>query len=262
MKHALSPLLLLATSLFIPHQVEAKEPGGQAPRPVHLVHDPSNPPIDCPLRRQGLNPDKMRPFKEIKEYIALLERPDRAAWQRPDEVITALKLQGTEQVIDLGAGSGYFAFRFAKALPKGRVIAADVEPEMLRYLHHKAMTEGLKNVEVKLIQPDDPGVPKGIDLIFVCNVLHHVADRPAWLDKISAVMKPGAQLLIIEFKEGELPKGPPASLKIPHDTLIELVTQAGLQLKAERADLLPYQSFLLFQKPGAQAPNLKIQGEK
>jgi len=199
----------------------------------------------------------MRAFKEVENYIAFLERPDRAIWQRPDEVIAALNLQGTEQIIDLGAGSGYFAFRFAQALPKGRVIAADVEPEMLRHLYHKAIAEGVENIEVKLIQKDDPGIPEGIDLIFICDVLHHVSDRPAWLSKISAAMKPGAKLLLIEFKEGKLPKGPPESLKIPRDALLKLMAQVGLQLSSERSDLLPYQSFLLFQKPKSQSTNLK-----
>ncbi len=61
-----------------------------------------------------------RPFAEVEKYIAFLDRADRAAWQKPGDVVTALGLKGTETVVDLGAGSGYFTFRFAKALPTGR----------------------------------------------------------------------------------------------------------------------------------------------
>ena len=61
-------------------------------------------------------------------------------------------------------------------------------------------------------------------------------------------MKPGARFVLIEFKEGKLPEGPPEAVKIPRKQLIELVSQAGLPLEAEKADLLPYQLFLVFRK--------------
>jgi hypothetical protein len=79
-------------------------------------------------------------------------------------------------------------------------------------------------------------------------VLHHVPDRAAWLGKLSSEMKVGAQLVLIEFKEGPLPEGPPESVKISKKQLMELVTQAGLTLRSEQADLLPYQTFLVFEK--------------
>ena len=213
------------------------------------MHDPANPPIDCPLRNQGVDSAHMRPFEEVEEYIAFLERSDRARWQRPDQVIAALDLDGSETIFDLGAGSGYFAFRFANALPRGRVIAADTEAEMIRHIHHTAMTEGVTNIEARLIQPASPDVPREADVVFICDVLHHVSGREAWLSSIATAMRSGARLVLIEFKEGDLPEGPPESVKIPRDRLVELVTGAGLVLASERADLLPYQTFLVFQKP-------------
>jgi ubiquinone/menaquinone biosynthesis C-methylase UbiE len=191
----------------------------------------------------------MRPFEDVEKYIAFLERADRAAWQKPDEVVTALELTGTETLVDLGAGSGYFTFRFAKALPKGKVIAADTEAEMIRHIHHRAMSEGVQNVEARLIQPTDPEVPVEADLVFICDVLHHVADRAAWLGKLHAEMKTEARLVLLEFKEGKLPEGPPEAAKIPRAKLLELLTQAGFVLHSERKDLLPYQVFLVFRRP-------------
>ncbi|MGE5359802.1 MAG: class I SAM-dependent methyltransferase [Bacteroidota bacterium] len=212
-------------------------------------HDPLHPPIDCPLHKQGVDLKNLRPFEDVEKYVAFLERADRAAWQKPDEVVTALGLKGTETVVDLGAGSGYFTFRFAKALPTGKVVAADTEAEMIRHIHHKAMMEGVQNVEAKLIESSDPAIPVQADLVFVCDVLHHVADRSAWLAKLAAEMRPGARLVLIEFKEGNLPEGPPEAAKITRAQMLELVTQAGLTLASERADLLPYQTFLVFRKP-------------
>ena len=213
------------------------------------AHDPQNPPIDCPLRAQGIEPHALRPFADVEKYITFLERADRVVWQRPDAVVAALGLGGHETIADIGAGSGYFSFRFAAAVPRGRVIASDIEPEMIRHIHHQAMTQGLRNIEVTLGKPDDPGVPREADVVFICDVLHHVPDRAAWMGKLGAEMKPGARLFLIEFKEGALPEGPPESMKIPRAELIALATGAGLTLDGEKPELLPYQTFLVFRRP-------------
>jgi ubiquinone/menaquinone biosynthesis C-methylase UbiE len=191
----------------------------------------------------------LRPFAEVADYIAFLERPDRAARQKPETVIAALELKGSETVVDLGAGSGYFSFRLARLLPRGQVIAADTEPEMIRHIHHKAQTSGVRNLRPVLIQADKPEIPNQADAVFICDVLHHVSDRTGWLSKVVQQMKPGARLALIEFKEGPLPEGPPESLKIPRAQLVELGTAAGLILDSEKSSLLPYQTYLIFRKP-------------
>ena len=233
---------------------EAKPVTEPAPAPElakasAMAHDPSNPPIDCPLRKQGIDPAHMKPFEDMEKYIAFLERPDRAAWQKPDEVVAALGLRGTETVVDLGAGSGYFTFRFAKALPEGKVVAADTEAEMVRHIHHRAMTEGVQNIEARLIDPAAPEIPGDTDLVFVCDVLHHVPDRAGWLAGLARSLRSGARFALIEFKVGDLPTGPPEAVKIPRAQLLELVTKAGFVLDSEHAELLPYQVFLVFRKP-------------
>jgi len=208
----------------------------------------ANPPIECPLRKQGINPHELKPFAETQKYIDFLERSDRAAWQKPDAVITELHLSGNEKIVDVGAGSGYFTFRFARAVPKGTVYAIDIEPEMLRHIHHKVMTEGVRNIEVITSTPDDPKVPAGADLVFVCDVLHHVKKPEAWLKKLSMQMKKGARLAVIEFREGDLPEGPPAAVKIPRKKLIEMISENNFKLERDNPDLLPYQTFLMFIK--------------
>ena len=212
-------------------------------------HDPANPPIDCPLRKAGIDPNGLKPFEDVEKYIAFLERPDRAAWQKPDALVASLGLAGSETVVDVGAGSGYFTFRLAKALPHGKVIATDIEPEMVRHIHHKAMSEGIANVEVVLGEQDDPKIPADAGLIFICDVLHHVASRDAWLSKMYAEAKGGSKLVVVEFKEGDLPEGPPKSVKMPREQVAKLVTNAGFVKTAEDSELLPYQYVLMFKKP-------------
>ncbi|MBW2458623.1 MAG: methyltransferase [Deltaproteobacteria bacterium] len=211
-------------------------------------HHPDHPPIDCPLRKQGINPHALKPFEDVEKYIAFLERPDRAAWQKPDEVVAALELQGTETVADLGAGSGYFSFRLAKALPRGKVVAIDIEPEMIRHIHHQAMTTGVDNIAVQLAKPDDPSVPAAADWVLICDVLHHVKEREAWLKRLHDQLKPTAKVALVEFRSGPLPEGPPEALKIGKEALLALMKTAGFALVTEQPELLPYQYLMVFSK--------------
>ena len=213
-------------------------------------------PIDCPLHAKGVHTGDLKPFAETEKYIEFLERPDRAEWQKPDAVIRALGLKGTETVADVGAGSGYFTFRLAKALPRGKVVATDIDPEMIRHIHHKVLTEKIPNVRVVLADPADPTVPGDADIVFISDVLHHVANRDAWLGRLSAETRPGTRLVVIEFREGQLPQGPPEALKIPKAEMIRLVRAAGFVLETDDSALLPYQTFLLFRRaaPACQRP--------
>jgi SAM-dependent methyltransferase len=205
-------------------------------------------PVKSTLRKAGVDLGPSQPLENTEQYVAFLERPDRAIWQKPDEVVRALRLTGDETVADVGAGSGYFSFRFAAALPRGRVVATDIEPEMIRYIRQKMMAQRIANVEPVLASAEDPKVPDTADIVFVCDILRRVEDRAAWLLRLHEEMKPGARLVLIEFKEGDLPEGPPANLKIPRDDLLSLVQGAGFTLIAEESDLLPYQLFLVFRK--------------
>jgi len=244
---ALRWIWLCAVVLAAGCRTESQRAGG-APRATG--HDHSMPGIDCPLRRAGVDPSQLRPFAEVEKYIAFLDRPERAAWQKPDQVVQAMALRGDETIYDLGAGSGYFSFGLARAVPRGRVVAGDVEPEMIRHIHHKALVEGVTNLKPVIIKAADPQVPGDADVVFVCDVLHHVQGREAWLRSAASEMKPGARFVLIEFKEGKLPEGPPEAVKIPKKQLVEMVSQAGLRFDSERPELLPYQVFLVFRKPG------------
>jgi len=157
-------------------------------------------------------------------------------------------LSGMKRIADVGAGSGYFTFRLARALPQGVVYAIDIEPEMLRHIYHKAMTEGIHNIEVIKSTPDDPKIPSDVDLVFICDTIHHVKEKEVWLKQLSSQMKKGAQLVVIEFKEGDLPEGPPASIKIPKNKLIDMILENNFMLDGEKPDFLPYQTFLIFSK--------------
>ncbi|MBQ8038021.1 MAG: class I SAM-dependent methyltransferase [Proteobacteria bacterium] len=223
----------------------------QAPEAEHhagMVHDPANPPVDCPLRKHGIDPTQMKPFEQIEAYIQFLEREDRKIWQKPEEVVEAMQLKGSERVLDLGAGSGYFSFPISKKLTSGRLFAADVEPEMIRHIHHNAMLKGIQNIEVKLIDSKTPQIPENIDVVFMCDVIHHIADPVTWMTGIVKQLPSGAQFHIIEFKQGDIPNGPPESAKIAPEKLLEIAKSSGLELDRQVNDLLPYQIYYIFKK--------------
>jgi 2-polyprenyl-3-methyl-5-hydroxy-6-metoxy-1,4-benzoquinol methylase len=206
------------------------------------------PSIECPLRKQGINLHDLKPFKEVQMYIEFLERKDRELWQKPDAVIKELSLKGTEKIADVGAGSGYFTFRLSKELPKGKVYAIDIEPDMIRHIHHKATLHNIQNIESILSTPDNPNIPKDVDLVFICDVLHHVKNKGDWLKAIFSQMKNDSKLVLIEFKEGKLPEGPPEDIKIPLEKMISITTNAGFVNLKQNEELLPYQYYLEFKK--------------
>ena len=208
----------------------------------------SQTPIDCPLRKQGVNVDHMEPFEDTEKYIAFLERKDRLKWQKPEAVIKKIHLNGDERIADVGAGSGYFTFRLASKVPKGKVYAIDVKPEMLRHIHHKAMSNKINNIEIILAAYNDPKVPKDSDIVFICDVLHHVKKRSTWIKKLYSEMSAESKLVLVEFKDGPLPEGPPEHIKISREEIISEFVNNGFSKLSEDTNLLPYQNFLMFEK--------------
>jgi ubiquinone/menaquinone biosynthesis C-methylase UbiE len=180
-------------------------------------------------------------------YIAALEDPARDAWQKPHEVIDALRLREGEQVADIGAGSGYFALRFARHVgPSGRVYAVDISKEMLAHLEAQAKAASVSNVRAVLAPPDDPLLPDAsIDRVFFCDVWHHVDDQASYLEKLKKVLRPDGQVVMIDFHKRDLPVGPPASMKIAREDLVAQMQAHGFRLATEHT-FLPYQYFLVF----------------
>jgi ubiquinone/menaquinone biosynthesis C-methylase UbiE len=184
---------------------------------------------------------------DVQAYIASLEDPARDAYQKPDEVLKALALRKGEVVADIGAGSGYFTLRFAHAVgAAGRVYAVDVSPDMIRYLNRRIRDAGVRNVVTVLSEPDDPLLPdSSVDRFVIVDTWHHIEDQPKYLALIKRMLKPGGQVVHIDFQKRDLPLGPPSSMKIARDDLVRQMEGAGFRLAAEHT-FLPYQYFLVF----------------
>ncbi len=179
----------------------------------------------------------------LDAYIAELESADRGAWQQPEKVIATLHLRRGMVIADIGAGTGYFARRFAGAIgPKGRVIALDVDGDMLEELRRRALDA--KNVDTRTVAPDDPALaPRSVDLVFVCNTGHHLPDRVRYYGKLRRALRPGGRLVLIDFYKRTLPLGPPVAEKVSRAQTLREAGAAGFRLRASHA-FLPYQYFL------------------
>ncbi len=184
---------------------------------------------------------------DAQAYIAMLEDPARDAYQKPGEVMAALGLKAGEVVADVGAGSGYFALRFAPSVgPAGRVYAIDISPEMIIYLNRRIRDAGVRNLQTILAAPDDPLLPDAaVDRFFICDTWHHIGEQELYLARMRKMLRPGGQVVMIDFQKRELPLGPPMSMKIAKEDLIRQMEAAGFQLLREHT-FLPYQYFLVF----------------
>ena len=112
-------------------------------------------------------------FGNAAKWAKVFDDPRRDAWQKPHEVIGALTLKPDAVVADIGAGTGYFAARFAHMVPRGRVYAIDTEPDMVKHLAERARREGLTNLTAVKGEPADARIPAPADLIIMVDVFRH-----------------------------------------------------------------------------------------
>jgi len=188
-----------------------------------------------------------RLHQDTKAYIAFLEDPQRDAYQKPQEVMTALDLKEGEVIADVGAGSGYFSLRFAHYVgERGRIYAVDINAEMIRYLNRRIRDLDLRNVVTILADSDDPLLPDGsIDLFFLCDTWHHIERQTEYLALMKRMLRPGGQVAMVDFHKKDLPIGPPLELKIAREDLLRQMEACGFRLAREYT-FLPYQYFLVF----------------
>jgi SAM-dependent methyltransferase len=187
-------------------------------------------------------------FRDAEKWARIFDDPARDEWQKPADVIRALKLAPEALVADIGAGTGYFAVRLARAVPKGRVYGVDAEPEMVRYLGERAKREGLVNLTAVSAKGGDPNLPQPVDLVILVDTYHHVPDRERYFRDLTKLLKPGGRLAIVDFTL-DSPVGPPKRARIPAERVKQELSRAGYAL-AEEHGFLPNQYFLVF-RPAA-----------
>jgi len=178
---------------------------------------------------------------------AWLERPEREAEEAPSKAIAALNIRPGQVVADIGAGSGYYSVRLARAVgPTGRVYATDIQPEMLTLLKKKVDADKFANIELVLGTETDTRLPDGaIDLAVMVDVYHELSQPQAFLKSVRRALKKNGRLVLIEFRKED----PRVPIREEHKMSI---AEARQELEAEGftfdrvIDVLPWQHILIF----------------
>ena len=178
-----------------------------------------------------------------------LERPEREKEEEPAKLLDALKLKEGMAVADVGAGSGYYTFRIAERVgPKGKVLAVDIQKEMLALIEKRRKEGGVKNVEPVQGTETDPKLPAAaLDLILMVDVYHEFSHPWEMTEAMVKALKPGGRLVFVEYRL-EDPKVP---IKLVHKMSEKQVLKemAVHPLKhAETANVLPWQHIIIFEK--------------
>jgi SAM-dependent methyltransferase len=245
-------LLLLLVALLSPAGAIATPLPSSTPPNPYQTRTPS---------RDGIG--KVYMGREISDVLGhlgagWLERPTRLLEEQPARAIAALHLAPTDTIADIGAGTGYFSFRLAAAVPQGRVLAVDSQPEMVEILEgqkaeYRAQQGGNPmgtfrgdNVQPILGTEDSPQLPPAsVDVALLVDAYHEFSQPREMMQGIIQALKPGGRVVLIEYR-GENPLIP---IK-PHHKMTQAqvkkeLTALGLVWQ-ETLEVLPQQHILIF----------------
>ena len=178
-----------------------------------------------------------------------LERPAREQEERTDLLIENLPLREDSIVADIGAGTGYFSFPIARQLSTGKVIAVDIQQEMLDIIEARQARGAPSNVETLLGAEDDTRLPEaGVDLILIVDAYHEFSEPYAMGLSMARALKPGGQLILIEYRAEDRSVPIKPLHKMSEQQAIGEMSEVGLEW-VRTDDFLPQQHFLVFRRP-------------
>ena len=177
-----------------------------------------------------------------------LERPEREREERTDLLLKALNLKPTDVVADIGAGTGFFTFLMAPKLPKGNVLAVDIQPEMITYLNEGKTKRKITNVQPVLGTESNPKLSaNSIDMAILIDAYHEFSYPREMMDHIVSALKPGGRIVLVEYRAED----PTVQIKELHKLSVAQATKemkaVGLKL-LKNDDRLPQQHIMFFGK--------------
>jgi precorrin-6B methylase 2 len=181
------------------------------------------------------------------------ERPSREAEQRPGVLVANLGVEPDDVVADIGAGTGYHAFRIAPLLPQGKVIAVEIDPEWIAMIKEKAREKGVTNVETVLGTPTDPRLaPESVDLVLMVDVYHEFSHPVEMMEAIKKAVKPDGGIILVEYRLEDPNVKVMKIHKMTQHQVKREMRAAGLEW-VETKDVLPQQHVMSFRVADAPA---------
>lgn len=260
---AVAPLLTVACAAgivlwihFHPRET-APAAAGPAPTSTSAAESPATPAPASPYTTGPASADGIGKFfhgREIAQVmghpaIGWLEREEREREEAPSRALAALELPPDAVLADIGAGSGYYSFRISPRLPHGKVVAVDIQPEMLVFLKKKAADLGVTNVEPHLGRIDGLDLPAAsLDAALMVDAYHEFSHPAEMLASLFQSLKPGGKIFLLEYR-GEDPQVPIKELHKMTEAQARLEFEgAGFRFVENRRPL-PWQHFMVFERP-------------
>lgn len=245
----LAPMLALsASSTFSNNAVPSRATQTPAPAP------PGQPRYETRANHDPNGTAKFYMGREIAQVMGpggmdWLDRPEREQQENPAKVMDALELHSGDVAADLGAGTGYFTFRMAPVVgPTGRVLAVDIQDEMLNALRKRASTLNVSNVEVIKASETDPHLPaNAVDLVLFVDVYHELSYPFEVMSKVRDSLKPGGRVVFVEYRKED----PQVPIKEVHKMSVKQLESemnvVGL-VRVRTVETLPLQHIVIFKK--------------
>jgi ubiquinone/menaquinone biosynthesis C-methylase UbiE len=164
-------------------------------------------------------------------HMAKLDSPGRRKMLPPEAILSGFSLTEGETMVDVGAGTGFFALPAAAVVgPTGRIVAVDQSEEMVEELARRVTQAELDNISVHVSSGYDFGIGSDIaDMVLIATVLHEVDDKPRMLGEALSVLKTGGRVGIVEWRAEEMDRGPRLDERLTSTETISLLQEVGFQ---------------------------------
>ncbi len=202
--------------------------------------------------KPGINDKFLDPKLKVDEWTQKFENESREIFHQREKIIAAVGLKPGMKVADIGAGTGLFTVPFALAVGEsGKVYAVEIAKNFLTHIRDRAVQAGVKNVETVLCTERSVELPESsVDLAFICDVYHHFEFPQASLASLRKALKPGGELVLIDFKRisGESSDFVMGHVRAGQEIFEAEIAAAGFEKAGEVKDVLKENYFLRFRR--------------
>lgn len=203
---------------------------------------------------KSVKPGINDPFKNpnVKEFEGKFEVESREVYHKRKDIVERCKLKPGMSVADVGAGTGLFTRLFAAEVgDKGKVYAVDIAKPFLEHIARSAKTDKIANIEtVQCTATSTELKPNSVDLVYICDTYHHFEFPSRTLASIHKALKPGGQLIVIDFQRnpGKSSDWILGHVRAGQEVVEKEIAEAGFKKTGEEKGLLSENYFVRFVK--------------